>query len=75
MMDQTKKIIETADQYAQENCAQGIIHIPSWRSRKKTLAHKQQQEKQITSGLIGMWSCLESGSSYRTHYCKKTGYP
>lgn len=75
MMEQTKKIIKTADQYAQENCGQGVIHIPTWRTRKETLAHKQQQKKQITSGLIGVWSCLESGSSYRARYCMKTGYP
>ncbi len=75
MMQQTAIIIDTADLYAQENCGKGIIHIPTWRIRKETLAHERQQTEQIASGLLGVWSCLESGSSYRAHYCAKTGYP
>jgi len=75
MMQQTATIIETAEQYAQKNCGQGIIHIPTWRIRKETLAHERQKEEQIISGLLGVWSCLESGSSYRARYCAKTGYP
>lgn len=75
MMKQTAGLIETADQYAKDNCGQGIIHIPTWRIRKETLAHERQQAEQIENGLIGVWSCLEAGSSYRARYCKKTGYP
>ena len=75
MMTQTKLIIENAEQYAINNCGQGIIHIPTWRTRKETLAHERQQATQITSGLIGIWSCLEIGSSYRAAYCPDRGYP
>ena len=42
---------------------------------KETLAHERQQKEQITSGLVGVWSCLEAGLSYRAQYCAKTGYP
>ena len=75
MMNQTKLIIEDAEQYAINNCGQGITHIPTWRTRKETLAHERQQTNRITSGLIGIWSCLEAGSSYRAAYCPDRGYP
>ena len=75
MMTQTKLIIEDAEQYAINNCGQGITHIPTWRLRKETLAHERQQKNRITSGLIGIWSCLEAGSSYRAAYSPDRGYP
>ena len=75
MMKQTAGLIEVADQYAKDNCGQGISHIPSWHIRKEALAHERQQTEQIKKGLIGVWSCLENGSSYRARYCEKTGYP
>jgi hypothetical protein len=75
MMAQTKNITEHADQYAKDNCGHGIIHIPTWRTRKEALAHERQRQEQLTSGLIGVWSCLEAGSSYRARYCSTTGYP
>jgi len=75
MLTQTKDIIEHADQYAKDNCGHGIIHLPTWRTRKETLAHERQQQGQITSGLIGVWSYLEAASSYRARYCAATGFP
>ena len=51
------------------------VDISSWRIRKEELAHKRQKSEHIEKGLIGVWSCFESGSSYRAVYCKKTGYP
>jgi hypothetical protein len=75
MMEQTKNIISTADQYAIDNCGQPVTHIPTWRIRKEELAHERQRKEHISSGLIGVWSCLERGSSYRAVYCAKTGFP
>lgn len=75
IMDQTKSIINGADQYARINCGRPVIHIPTWRIRKEKLAHEQQQREQISSGLIGVWSCLERGSSYRAVYCAEAGFP
>jgi len=75
MMKQSAGIIETADQYAKANCGQGITPISTWRIRKEALAHERQRAEKIENGLIGIWSCLESASSYRAHYCSKTGYP
>jgi len=75
MVAQTKDIVNTADQYARDNCGQPIVRIPTWRIRKEELAHERQQQERIETGLIGVWSCLESASSYRAVYCKQTGFP
>jgi hypothetical protein len=75
MMEQSACLNETANKYGKEYCGRGIIPIPTWRIRKEELAHQRQESEQIESGLIGIWSCLESASSYRAHYCEKSGYP
>ena len=75
MMAQSAGLIEAENQYGKDNCGQGIIHVPTWRIRKEKLAHERQTAKQIENGLIGIWSCLESASSYRARYCEKFGYP
>ncbi|RLC16833.1 MAG: hypothetical protein DRH93_18230 [Deltaproteobacteria bacterium] len=75
IVKQTKIIIDNADQYARVNCGHPIIHIPTWRIRKEKLAHEQQKKGNILSGLIGVWSCLERGSSYRAVYCAEAGFP
>jgi hypothetical protein len=75
MMTQTSGLIKNAEQYSRETCGRGIEHISSWRIRKEELAHKRQKYEHIEKGLVGVWSCLESASSYRAAYCKKTGYP
>lgn len=74
MMAQAKDIIGHADRYAKDNCGDGIIALPTWRIRKETVAHERQQQKQMSCGLIGVWSCLEAGSSCRARYCAATGY-
>ena len=75
MVAQTKDIVNTADQYARDNCGEPIVRIPTWRIRKEELAHERQQQERIETGLIGVWSCLESASSYRAVYCNQTGFP
>lgn len=71
MMERTACLMKTVDDYAKDNCGQGIIPIPSWRVRKEELAHQRQQAEQIQNGLIGVWSCQESASSFRARYCEK----
>ncbi len=75
MMSNTERLIESAEQYAKSNCGQGIIPISTWRIRKEDLAHERQHREGIKQGLVGVWSCLEGGSSYRARYCAKSGYP
>jgi hypothetical protein len=75
MMAQTELLLETLDRSAREQCGEGIVHLSSWRSDKGELARKRQKERGIESGLIGVWSCLESGNTYRARYDAKAGYP
>jgi len=75
MLKQTKNIVDTAEQYAKDHSGQGVTHLPTWRIRKEEIARERQREQQITSGLIGVWSCLERGSSFRAVYCKQAGFP
>lgn len=75
MMKQTARIIEAADRYAKDHCGCGVIPISTWRTRKEELAHERQQAEGIESGLIGVWSCLESAFSYRARYSETSGYP
>ena len=75
MMKQTEAVIESAEQYAKDNSAFGVIPISTWRIRKEALAHERQQAEGIVNGLIGVWSCMESAFSYRARYCEKSGYP
>jgi len=75
MLAQTNSLIEGVNQYALKHCGEGIAHMTSWRTDKEKLAKERQAAKRIESGLIGAWSFLESGRSFRAHYCAATGYP
>ena len=75
MMRHTRSLVDTADRYAKSNCGIGIVNLPTYRTRKEEVARQRQQEKQIDTGLIGVWSCLESGNSYRARYSEGRGYP
>ena len=75
MMTQTAAIIETVDDYAKQNCGYPITAIESCKIRKEKLAHERQLKEGIKSGLIGVWSCVEGGNSYRANYCDINGFP
>ena len=75
MLAQTKDLVEAVDQYSKDNCGHGIEPISSWRIRKEELARNRQRAEAIDTGLIGVWSCMESGLSYRAHFCPATGFP
>ena len=74
-MQQTALVVESAHDYAQEHCGRGIQPILFSKTRKEDLAHKRQQESGIESGLIGVWSAVESCWSYRAQYSAQAGYP
>jgi len=75
MMNQTSTIIQNAEQYSQQKFGKGVEYLSSWNIRKERHAHKRQKSEGIEKGLIGIWSCLELGSSYRAVYSEKSGYP
>ena len=74
-MEQTGQVVGSAERYAQEQCAQGIRPILSSHTRKEEIAHKRQQELNIQSGLIGVYSAIESCWSYKSQYNAQAGYP
>ena len=67
-MAQSQAIVESAERIAQEQSGCGITYIPSANARKETLAHCRQNETGIKEGLIGVWSCVESCSTFRSAY-------
>jgi hypothetical protein len=75
MQGQTDALVEAVDRYAREQCGRPISPLNSWRHDKEGLARQRQKQTGIDSGLIGVWSCLESCWSYRAHYCAEKGYP
>jgi len=74
-IEQTALVVDAAQEYAQAQCGCGIERIVSSKARKEELAHKRQKDLGKDSGLIGVWSALESCWSYRAQYSAEAGYP
>lgn len=72
---QSTALIESAEAYSKKNCGRGIIYIPSINIRKEELAHNLQKESGVKDGLIGVWSCVESCTTYRSTFDATAGYP
>jgi hypothetical protein len=75
MLEQSTALVASANNFAQTTCGQGIIPIPSCHERKEEIAHARQQERGVSSGLIGVWSCVEACTTYRAHYDATAGFP
>ncbi|MDR1537154.1 MAG: hypothetical protein LBU32_04005 [Clostridiales bacterium] len=71
----SKAIVSYAEQYSLDQSGLGIQYLPSCHIRKEEVAHKQQKKLEIQSGLVGVWSCLESCNSFGAIYNEKAGYP
>lgn len=74
-MDQTALVVDAAHRYAVQHGGRGIQPIVFSKTRKEELAHRCQQEEGIASGLIGVWSAVESCWSYRAQYSAQAGHP
>lgn len=74
-MDQTAVVVDSAQHYAVEHCGRGIQPIVYSKTRKEDLARKRQEELGKDSGLIGVWSAVESCWSYRAQYSAQAGHP
>lgn len=75
MLAQSGELIEAVDQYARNTCGEKSIYLRSSNDRKDEIAHKHQQQVGITSGLIGVWSCVEAGTTYRATFDRVAGFP
>jgi hypothetical protein len=65
VLDQTERLVSAVEKWSFEKCGEGIIYLPSSRSRKEEIARRRQKEKGIAVGPVGVWSCVEAGGSYR----------
>lgn len=74
-IEQTRQVVEAAERYAYAHTGRGVEAIRSSKIRKEALAHRRQQERDISSGLIGVWSATESCWSYRAQYSATAGHP
>jgi hypothetical protein len=68
-------LIEKVEAYARRESGHGITHIPSLHTDKEKLARERQRTEGIQKGLVGVWSCLESGASFKAHFCAERGFP
>ena len=74
-IEQTHQVVGDAQAYAQAHCSQKSIPMLTSKVRKEDVAHERQQELQVASGLIGVWSAMESCSSYRAKFNADKTYP
>ncbi len=74
-MEQTAVVVDSARDYAVKHCGRGIEPIVFSKTRKEALAHERQREEAVASGLIGVWSAVESCWSYRAQYSARAGHP
>jgi hypothetical protein len=72
---QSKKIVEYADKYSQDVFGHKVEYIKSLSIRKDDLAHEQQKKLGIETGLIGIWSCVESCDTFKSAYNEESKYP
>ena len=74
MLSRTQELTRAVETMAAQH-QQKVIHLSSWRFRKEALAHEHQKQQGIETGLIGVWSCLESSNTYRAYYDPGAGKP
>jgi hypothetical protein len=74
-MAQTEQVVQDAKSYAKMHGVVGIIPISTSKIRKEDFARARQAELDITSGLIGVYSCIEPCWSYKAQYSEGFGYP
>ena len=75
MQERTQGLVDAVEEYAQKECGQRIIHLNTWREDKEARARQRQDAEGIDRGLIGVWSCLESGPSFRAEFSAEAGHP
>ncbi|MBF0235773.1 MAG: hypothetical protein HQK65_22460 [Desulfamplus sp.] len=61
----TDNILSSLESQVIDQCGHSIEYLASSNIRKEAVAHQRQEERGIRSGLIGAWSCVEAGNSFR----------
>lgn len=65
VLTQTERLVAAVEQWSLRECGERITYLPSSSIRKEEAARRRQQEKGVTVGPVGAWSCVEAGGSYR----------
>lgn len=75
MLAQSAALCAAAKRTAQRRCGRGVEPIRSSLERKETLARQRQKTLGRDAGLIGVWSSVEAGFTYRACCDAQAGYP
>lgn len=75
ILGKSTAIIRDARNFVLDQCGSDIQYLPSSNLRKETLAHQRQLESGIESGLIGVYSCVESCHTFKAVFNKENSYP
>lgn len=75
MLEQSAALVASCERLAQAKTGERIAHIASLRERKEELAHARMREKGVVSGLVGVWSCVESCRTFRAAFDPGAGRP
>lgn len=65
VLEQTARLASAVEEWSLRQCGESTTYLPSSAIRKDEEARRRQQEKGIEVGLVGTWSCVEAGSSYK----------
>ncbi len=68
VLEQTARLASAVEEWALRECGERPTYLASSAIRKEQEARRRQQEKGIETGLVGVWSCVEAGRSYRLVY-------
>ena len=75
MLTQTESIVECTSDYLHKYCDSKIIPIKTSGIRKDELARKKQEQLNLKSGLIGVWSAVEKCNSFKIRTDYSLGKP
>jgi hypothetical protein len=75
MVSQTESIVEHTSDYLHKYCNSKIIPIKTSGIRKDGLARKRQEELNIKTGLIGVYSSTERCNSFKIQNNYELGHP
>ena len=71
---QSQIIVDAAEEYSKRVLGTGTEYISSSNIRKEEIAHRKQIRSGVQEGLIGIWSCVESCTTFKSTYDKTKSY-
>ena len=70
VLRKTARLASAVEEWSLRECGERTTYLWSSAIRKEEEARRRQQEKSIQVGLVGTWSCVEAGSSYRLEFAE-----